>query len=140
MSDKSTLQSLLTRVEAAHDFDRDLDRDIGVTIDGWRLSTQPNGLHVIEVRGCFYADHPGGIYPGLTESIDDALALVSRALPAHQVNLHCYHVDASASIGSASEPLSEAVASTPALAICTALLRALIARAEAADLEVMRPA
>lgn len=90
-------QSLLERVQAASGPDREIDREIGFALDGWRKVDLPQGRrggsyvthhsdrHLIHVPddagGTYYADHPGSMYPSVTESIDAALALVERKLP-----------------------------------------------------------
>ncbi len=78
---------LLARIEAATDFDRELDRAIGFAIDGWKVAeiTRTTGVvsPMIDIRGDLYPDHPGSMYPALTESIDEALAVVERVLGRH---------------------------------------------------------
>jgi hypothetical protein len=77
------LGELLARVEAATDFDRTLDRDIGLAIGGWKMVevATPNPTWMLDIDGDLYPDHPGSMYPALTESVDEALALVERLLP-----------------------------------------------------------
>jgi len=79
------LAALLARVEAAEDFDRELDRDIGFALDGWQKRNDVTGFEGMDAictqDGDVYADHPGGMYPSFTESMDEAMRLVEKVLP-----------------------------------------------------------
>lgn len=91
------VSELLSRVEGATGPDRELDRDIGLAIGGWKhVGSGPYGM--LDIGGDLYPDHPGSMYPALTESVDDALALVERLHGAEagslcyafDLNYHCY--------------------------------------------------
>lgn len=84
----SDLAELLARVEAATDFDRDLDRDIGIAIDGWKVIAERT-LYV-PFEDTYYADHPGSMYPSLTESIDAAVSLADRITHRYGRKLICF--------------------------------------------------
>jgi hypothetical protein len=87
-----TIADLIERLEKATGPDRELDREIGITIDGWlpgQSSTMitPNGpvsyagLIYVPSDKTHYADHPGSMYPSFTESVDTAIGLCERVLP-----------------------------------------------------------
>lgn len=79
----SEMTELLKRVEEATDFDRQLDRDIGLAIGGWKLVevATPNPTWMLDVDGDLYPDHPGSMYPALTEGMEAALALLEYRIP-----------------------------------------------------------
>lgn len=127
------LQSLLARVEAATEPDRDIDADLTVALLGGKaewLTAQYTGdlvaAHVVPS-----ANHRGGLAKqpvyALTASLDAALALVGRVLPGW-----AWSVGNKASGGQAylmSGPgavLCGGEANTPALSLLAALLKALI--------------
>ena len=81
--------TILNRLRSAERMDRDLDRDIGLAIDGWSYVDMPPHGKMLYVphEQSYYVDHPGSMYPSYTESIDAALALVQRMLPDYRVSL-----------------------------------------------------
>lgn len=78
---KLMLTELQAMVEAATEFDRALDREIGMALDGWVIKTSQGMVMLQTSEGDWFADHPGSMYPSFTESADESLALVQRKLP-----------------------------------------------------------
>ena len=136
MSDAEKLRELLERVEAADNFDREIDRAIGFALDGWRLGRMTgydDADAIITSDGDVFTDKPGGMYPSFTESLDTAIALVEKVLPDGYDNgvyqdgkagAHILHPNIMSFFN------IRAFAATPALALCAALLKALIAVSE----------
>lgn len=85
------LTALARRVEEATEEDRELDRDIGLAIGGWKRTTLTLGgdqIVGLDVDGGFYPDHPGSMYPSFTSSLDAVVSLVERlgGVPALEKN------------------------------------------------------
>lgn len=74
---------IIKRLEAASGPDRGLDRDIGLAIAGWHYqhTAEHGDLIYVPEDDCLYPDHPGAMYPHLTESLGAAIALVERMRP-----------------------------------------------------------
>lgn len=83
--------NLIGRVKAANGPDRELDRAIGLAVGGWWATVDEHG-DAIMCDGDRYPDHPGSMYPALTESVDAALALVERLLPGWRVSIFGNHL------------------------------------------------
>lgn len=122
----SPLSELIDRLERAEDFDRELDRDIGEALLGWKVTS----AYIETDEPAVYPNHPGAMYPTFTESVDAAIALTEKVLPGWAVHglgkspLHglwwcqLYSLDARKSVE------VEEIA-TPAGALVIATLRAL---------------
>ena len=119
------LQGLLERVEAAPGPDRELDLFI------WRWE---HGFNPFKAS---FSDNKDPIYP-VTTSLEASLALVERVLPTFTVDLTIYRTNGGefrprsvsrlfCPYGEISEHRGDA--STPALALLSAMLKALIAKA-----------
>jgi hypothetical protein len=119
---------IIKRLEAATGLDRDLDRDIGLLIGGWRLEeyATPNPTMMLVVGEDVYPDHPGSLYPSFTESIDAALGLVERMLPGWGVKVDTCGQAVLYAGGKSDWYLADA--SSPPFAILIALFRALEAQ------------
>lgn len=125
MTDRATLEALLSRVESATGADRELDYDIPRAI-----ARPPEGAIWTTDRD---------YYPPITSSLDAVLALVERELPGWKWTATNIGYDDGAWQGkpgallkhpaSSDRPTAKACAATPALALLAALLRAKIAEA-----------
>lgn len=138
----TNLHSLLTRVEAATGPDRELDAHIMCALNGYTMheDSNPNDGIFAFWDGAPWKStcHNCTIWPSPTASLDAALALVGEKLPGWDWSIHCDNGRAIAGIQPPSEDgcdLADCEAATPALAICTAILRALIAKQEVEDAE-----
>jgi hypothetical protein len=80
---------IIERLGKAEDFDRDLDRDIGLALMGWRYEEVEGFGQMIYIpdENAYYPDHPGSLTPSITSSIDAAIALVERMLPGSYVDV-----------------------------------------------------
>ena len=74
------LETLARRIKDAEGPDRELDREIGLAIGGWKAGSL-YGHKTITVGNDTSADHPGGMYPSPTESIDAAVSILEKAVP-----------------------------------------------------------
>lgn len=127
MADLSSLKSLLASVQKADGPDREIDREIGFVLAGWQLkavTAYTEGPAIVTADGDVYVDHPGGMYPSFTESIDEAVALVEKVRGEEGE----WSV---AGLGNAfiygKHPQASAIAkATPSLALIAALLSTLI--------------
>lgn len=72
----TTIDELIARLEAATGMDRDLDREIGLQVAGWKLGQFQGNQMLVLPDGNSYSDSPGCDYPSFTESIETALTLV----------------------------------------------------------------
>lgn len=127
-SQKSRLDDLLARVEAATGADRELDCDLFVaTAESPFVNYYPDC--VLAVLGGFRARVEINEVATYTSSIDAALALVERMIPgAIWTVKHLGEGEYAADVGSSdfNEPMyGSEVVKTPTLAILSALLRAL---------------
>lgn len=140
----SKYADIIERLGNAEDFDRDLDRDIGLTLMGWRYEDVEGFGQMIYIpdENAYYPDHPGSLTPSITASIDAAIALVKRLLPGWRVENLCeWENETLRNRGAWTCDLREngheffsggrgkcPHAQTPALALLIALLRALEAK------------
>lgn len=126
------LQSLLSRIEAASGPDREIDRAIGFALDGWTVRNDITGYTdcdaIVTGDGNVFVDDPGGMYPSFTESLDAAVALVEKMLGnrwnVYGVGQAVIHID--------DDEFVRDAGATPALALCAALIKALIQSRSAA--------
>lgn len=139
----SKLEELIAALEKAEGFDRELDLQIGLLVDGWKLGylskdfVWSEGLGTSFVKdheGNINSAHPGGMYPSYTESLDEAVALVNRVLPATTMNVRIAS-DGSAHVQIFSHPEHRGLDPrgqhvTPAIALCIAVLRAKLGQEE----------
>ena len=126
----SKYADIIARLEKAEDFDRDLDRDIGIVLMGWRYEEVEGFGQMIYIpdENAYYPDHPGSLTPSITSSIDAAVALVERMLP-DQAILLGYGQDAlTKPWARISVPCGSSHGATLPLAILRALFRALDAQ------------
>lgn len=138
MTDATTLQELLRRVEGATGADREIDLEIGLALAGWKhLPIDASGNEWLKADDGYWAwpPRPGQDWPSFTESMDATLGLVERALPDWR---WCARTDetrgAYCNVGASSEygsPCFPKYAATPPLAVLASLLAALIAQANA---------
>lgn len=72
--------AIIERLEAADGMDRDLDKEIGFALQGWRYEEVGDHGQMIYVpdEQAYYADHPGSMYPSITEDISLAIELVEK--------------------------------------------------------------
>lgn len=137
----SELAALIERVEALAGPDREVDREIGLLIGGWKATNDQCGAAFI-IEGDRYPDHPGSEYPALTESLDAAVALVEKALPGCHWEVTTTGWKPGATI--MWRPLTPwgsqgAYAPTPAIALILALLRAKAAHVTGGSVQEFRP-
>lgn len=151
-TDVTALRGILERLEKATGPSFELDRDIGLAIGGWRQGDPINDWPIlIDSAGNGFSDGSGAIYDEcFTESLDVALALAERVLPP----INAFAPDSPSSSGwkinlyRGMTPTGEPHASweccirphagregwhrapTAALAVCVALVSALIADRE----------
>jgi hypothetical protein len=124
------LRELRERLEAAEGPDRELDLDLAITMGTMPPEWNPED----DDRGC-YVD-PGsvclspGVFeaPAYTASLDSAVALVEKVLPGRDWS--CVSVDSTYSAWLGPEEEEGIIwpqdnSPTPALALCTALVKAL---------------
>lgn len=134
--------TLIEKLEQAEGPSREFDAELAVKFEvspvglkhmkGLQIFSDPCCPHLIEVRLANNDLLGGYAAPPLTSSLDAAVALVERVLPRHRwviANRTGPQVGGSASVYS-DDSLKSAEASTPALALCIALLKALEARKE----------
>jgi len=140
MSDLPALKSLLERVETAEGPDRKLDGEIFAAFETYSYGDviPAAGGMVVYAGPAPHAPGQGRfeVAPKYTSSLDASLALVEEMLPGWDWSLHCDNGTAIAGIMPPSEDgcdTADCEAVTPALAIVKALLRALIAQKETAD-------
>lgn len=119
---------ILTRLREAEGPDRELDRDIGLAIGGWRYEALGDLGEMLFVPedATYYGDSPGAMYPSFTESIEASLALVERMLPgcAWEITTTGFKPGASIVVHGP-RTMFGAYANTPALALIAALFTAL---------------
>lgn len=70
------LFDLLDRLEGP---DREVDKAIGFTLDGWTSV----GTDQMLTRDHVFYDHPGAMYTAFTEDIGEVIDLVERSLPGY---------------------------------------------------------
>lgn len=134
---KSNLDDLITRLERTDGPDRDLDRAIGIVVLGWR-PVKSNGIGMLHIPGeGEFLDQPGGLYPSLTESLEEAMALPPNGFQ-RLVRDHDGSVDhsnkgggklafASMSDNDHAGPIYHAYGANHAIAYCAAALKAMAA-------------
>ena len=72
----------LRRVREATGAEWDLDREIGLTVGGWRSFNHPKwGERIEDYDGNQFPDNSGALYSSFTESLDAALELLERVRP-----------------------------------------------------------
>ncbi len=132
----SILQELLKRVEAATGPDREIDTAIWLQIAPGATRSQWSYIHKASARECFVDETRDATgrwitTPAYTGILDAAVGLVEKMLPGWTGHLD---FGGSQACGYVIRPLTEgpllehrAFGATPALALCAALLRALIA-------------
>lgn len=126
----SKYADIIERLEKAEDFDRDLDRDIGLALMGWRYEDVEGFGQMIYIpdENAFYPDHPGSLTPSITSSIDAAIALVEKALPDTAILLGYGQDELTKPWARISVPCGSSNGATLPLAILRALFRALEAK------------
>lgn len=72
------LTALRDRITSASGPDRELDRDIGLLLWGWKRVEVAGRMMIEDHEGNLDLDHPGSLYPSPTESIDAAVALIEQ--------------------------------------------------------------
>jgi hypothetical protein len=127
-----SLPDLLAGVEAAEGPDREIDAEIAVALSGdpeaWVVNPSPQSIFGPVAGWWRTGDDKSHDAPTYTASLDAALGLVERVLPGFWWDLDCRGW---AHIGPEYRPLNMPPGSwgkTPALAILSALLKALIAK------------
>lgn len=134
MTDTSTLRALLARVEAATGPDRETDYRLWFMADGREFT--PDLVGCIEAGDAMHSN-----CPAYTASIDAAVGLTERTLPRWRWLVH--NPRSGVSYGaSLSDPAPGGVVSvsqmgtlSASLALLAALLKAMIARADAGETE-----
>lgn len=140
------LTGLIERLEKATGPDREIDRDIGLAIDGWVYLPDDHEVALrfpeypwLQAHNEIFADSDGALPPAAyTESIDDALALVERKLPGWQWEIGTWSYPEpgrrfSARVARPTDYPDHSLGidawhdsgETPAIALCLALLRCL---------------
>ncbi|MGX5719875.1 hypothetical protein [Shinella zoogloeoides] len=126
------LSSLIARLEKAEGPDRELDRDIALTVDGFVYEKRGK-----DAKPWFYHSTIGGRrqlispynserLPAYTSSIDAAVSLAERVLPGRSVMMGWRQSSETkpwARVGHWTDP--DATGATPAIALVLATLRAL---------------
>jgi hypothetical protein len=135
----SDLQALLARIEAAEGADREIDLAIGLALAGWEVAKHDLGHGDEDYLDTGHMLYPwpasaGQDYDAFTASLDAALALVERVLPGW--TMACDATVPEMGIDwELFEPIPDGARFTGthakhALALLSALLRALIALSE----------
>lgn len=129
MTTVEELRALRERLEKAEGPDHDLDCAIGHEL---RVFTGRSAFYIQPPPGV-HPDHPAGMFPNFTSSADETIALVERMLPGWEWGINSdnsAYVRRRESDGLlAISSIQSRRAETPALALCVALLSALIVNA-----------
>lgn len=125
---------IIERLEKAEDFDRDLDRDIGLALMGWRYEEVEGFGQMIYIpdENAYYPDHPGSLTQSITASVDAAIALVEKTLPDAAILLGYGQDELTKPWARISVPFGSSDGATLPLAILRALFRALEAKEQSA--------
>ena len=130
MSDNTkALDTLIDRVRGLTGPDREVDREIGLTICGWTTAVDQWG-EALMVDGNRYPDHPGSEYPTFTDGLDAVVSLVERELPGFSWQVGTNGPDATPFgwVGRGYE--ASHLAATPTLALLLAFLAAMEEKGE----------
>lgn len=118
--------ALAARCEAAEEEDREIDWAIGLAT-GWRRDIYDGNDMLIDWEGNMFPEHPGAIWPSVTDSLDTITALIEQELPGH--SWRTGNLPSRRGFAFLGTSKAEHVAATPALALCAAFCRAMAERA-----------
>ena len=122
---------LALRIEAATEGGQEIDWAIGFAT-GWRRQNYEGFDMIVDWEGNMFREHPGAIWPSVSESLDAITSLIGEKLPGFEWTVRLYARSflnkAFASVfvrGEGADKAFDSHAKTPALALCAAFARAM---------------